>query len=208
MIDDLRRINRIRALVIGLIVGLVWFVVNRVFDIPGKLAKCAILPLYFESVTALIFLPMFLGAVLTAIYMLGIQQARWHEAGIPLRRTLLFEGIVIAAIATVAWWVVPLVVLGLMQVWLIMSFFVGAFLDQRIGMLTGEFSFVGSYIGTAIGGGILGGALGAHAAGVLGELAGSRPWNNKKLLVVGRIVGGVLGAVYGIVWNANSWFFF
>ena len=206
--DDLRRINRIRALVIGLIVGFVWFAVNQLFDMPGKLENGAILPFYSEGVTTLILLPMFLGAVVTVIYTLGIQRVRSSETGIALHWMLVFEGVVIAAVATVAWWVVPLVVLGLMQVWLIISFSVGIYLDRLIATVTGEFSFVGSYVGTAAGGGILGGALGALAAGVLGELAGPQPWNNKKLLVVGRIVCVVLGAVYGIVWNVNSLFFF
>jgi hypothetical protein len=208
MIGDLRRINRIRTIVIGLIVGLVWFAIRQVFDIQSKLANFAVLPLHTEAVTALVFLPMFLGAVVTAVYMVGVQWGRWDEVETAMRRVLVFEGVVIAAITTVAWWVVPLAVFGLMHVWLIISSAVGAFLDRLIGTLLGGFGSVGGYISTTVGGGILGGAFGALAAGVLGELIELRPSNSKKFFVIGRVTGVVLGAVYGVLWRANLWFFF
>jgi hypothetical protein len=171
--------------------------------IQAKIANSGILPFYMEGATANILLPILLGAIVTAIYTVGIQRVRSSETEKTLPWTVVVEGVIIGAVGTVAWWVIPLAVFLLAQAWLMYSSALGVVLDELAGALFGEFIFVGGYIGAAIGGGILGGALGTFVTGVARELIGSRPWNSKKLLVIGLIIGAGLGTVYGLIWFWN-----
>jgi hypothetical protein len=76
MTDKLRRIYRIRAIAIGPTIGLLWLTANYTLDVQEKIADSEILPFYAEATVTYIFLPMLLGAVATATYMLGMQRAR------------------------------------------------------------------------------------------------------------------------------------
>jgi uncharacterized membrane protein YoaK (UPF0700 family) len=92
-------------------------------------------------------------------------------------------------------------ILGIAQMWLLFSSMLGGIiLGGLVQAVFGRFTLAGDYIGSAMGGGLLDGALGTFTAGVARELVGPRPWNNKRLLVIGLAMGAILGVASGLFW--------
>lgn len=205
MANNLRRTNRLRALLAGLVTGIIFFVVNRVVNVGDIISNTGLVPFYANDVAANIFLPMITGAIVTAAFTTVAHKACRHDTQ-PLPTAVAVEGIVIGTLATVAWWTTPLVMLGFAHLWLFyITILVGIGINWTIETVFGIYTVAGEYISAAIGGGVLAGVLGMFCAGVAEGLLGQKAKGSRKYRLIGLAVGIAVGIIGGLVWYKEWW---
>jgi hypothetical protein len=205
-VDSQRRIDRIHTSILGLVVGVVWRVADGVLKICERIARSDIVPFYAEGALSLVFLPMVFGAIAAVIFHSRRRNLRKGCSGLSGWGVLL-EGMLFGAVGTVVWWVVPVALFLLTTPLLFVAstmctIVVGAIAGQFYGTFANTPSFLfdlGSYSGGVIVGGVIGWGLGGFVTGIVRELGGKRPWENRKHVMIGRTLGAALGAAYGAV---------
>lgn len=184
--------GRARAAAVGLILGLLLFAVDWAFGIRPWIVDNRVLPPFLDTLLPTIVLPMVLGAVAVAI----------DGAAAP-QRAIRAQNLLIGALAAVAWWAVPLLLLGVLGSLFITTIgYAIAYPIQRIvEAFSDEVPFAGLYVGAAIAGGAYVGGLSALAVAFVRALLDRRP-RGRRAIAIGVTVGVLLGMIYGVLWTA------
>ena len=130
-INNQRQANRLFAAFAGLATGVAWTVAGMILPIAESISNSDLIPYNWKYAVTKILLPMTIGAF-AAIVILETRTASIAESRPPISRAARFEWTLYGAVGAVGWWIVPLVLSGVINLLLFISALVGSFLVQGL----------------------------------------------------------------------------